>query len=967
MVWEQLSINSIHWVYLLLGAYTSIFMLVSSFIKEKLYIGEATIATIMGIILGPHAADLIDPSTWGNVDLITLEFTRIILVVQCFAVGVELPKRYMEKHWRSIFYMLVPVMTWGWLSTSLFIWWMMPRLNWLESLAISATVTATDPILASSVVGKGKFAQRVPKHIRDIISAESGCNDGAAFPFIYLSIYMIRYFGHSNEVAQHWFTLSILYEIVLGSIYGVAVGYIARRAIRYAHDHDLVDRESFLVFYFVLALFCAGSGSMLGLDDLLVGFAAGVGFSNDGWFVTKTEEAHVSNVIDLLLNLSFFLYFGTIIPWNQFNSEMLGTTPWRLVVIAIFALLFRRIPPVLALKPFIPDIRTWREALFAGHFGPIGVGAIFAAILARAEFETESTTPLAVLPGPDFENYWLVELIWPVVCFLVISSIIVHGSSVAVFTLGKRINTLTMTMSYTKDKDDPSWMSRLPRIASTSKSQGRNSMSKSRDDLDSTDVPPGQLPPIGMAGQFLKRRKESDDPRHGPGGPISQSAISPQRRESRFGHSDSETLNEKESIASQEGGRKGGDVDDVDNREDVNVYEEGNEIITENRDGDVVDERDLESGEGSPVSPQSTDQAIPKEDVTHGPWHRKLLNRWKNHRASAKAEEPEERRSGPAMVYHYGNTVIIEDEHGEVIKKYDLPQPTRPGMDRKASWIPNPENHESLRKMANWVGYHHKRAEGAEGAEPAAGSDETPPHHDDPALRFTHQGRRMNANDFIKQIQQMDPKARIALVENAPADIQHNVRAATELATNNEKGHAVSKVQELQAAQAGEEHGVPSQVVDGDQTNELEKTTTAQSDASLQSIVPDSKVSDYISHKMTSSVKSPTAAERRRNQAASAANEDEADSDDDGTERRPPISTRETLRSETGKAAADRRRRAAQNPDEETEPERKRREAALGISRNNTQQTVVAPGSSSGNPSPRSLQWSHDVGKERQK
>ncbi|KAK5264664.1 Na+/H+ antiporter, partial [Exophiala xenobiotica] len=139
-----------------------------------------------------------------------------------------------------------------------------------------------------------------------------------------------------------------------------------------AERRGLIDRESFLVFYFVLALFCAGSGSLLGMDDLLIGFAAGVGFSNDGWFTEKTEESHVSNVIDLLLNLGYFVYFGTIIPWDQYNAPEHGLVPWRLVVIAIFVILFRRIPAMMLLKPLIPDVKTWREALFAGHFGPIG-------------------------------------------------------------------------------------------------------------------------------------------------------------------------------------------------------------------------------------------------------------------------------------------------------------------------------------------------------------------------------------------------------------------------------------------------------------------------------------------------------------------------------------------------------------------------------------------------------------------
>lgn len=121
MIWEHLPINKPHLVYIILGGFTSLFMLCSSTIKERLYIGEATVATIYGIIFGPHAANLIDPRTWGNEDQITLEFSRIVLVVQCFAVGVELPKAYMERHWKSVVMLLFPVMTFGWLVTSLFI------------------------------------------------------------------------------------------------------------------------------------------------------------------------------------------------------------------------------------------------------------------------------------------------------------------------------------------------------------------------------------------------------------------------------------------------------------------------------------------------------------------------------------------------------------------------------------------------------------------------------------------------------------------------------------------------------------------------------------------------------------------------------------------------------------------------------------------------------------------------------
>lgn len=711
MAWDHLAINKPHLVYIILGGFTSLFMLCSSFIKERMYIGEATVATLVGVIFGPHAANLIDPSTWGNVDQITLEFSRIVLVVQCFAVGVELPKYYMEKHWRSVVFLLLPVMTFGWLITSLFVWWMVPPLDWLESLCVAACVTATDPVLASSVVGKGKFAKRVPKHLRDLLSAESGCNDGMAFPFIYLALYIIQYRSEPKEVAFNWIVIGILYECVFGAIYGFTIGWIGRNGIKYAERNDLVDRESFLVFYFVLALFCAGSGSMLGMDDLLIGFAAGVGFSNDGWFTQKTEESHVSNVIDLLLNLAYFVFLGTIIPWGQYNSAVLGLTPWRLVVIAIFVILFRRIPIMMLLKPVIPDITTWREALFAGHFGPIGVGAIFVSILARADLETDGgATPLASLPDPSAPNYTLIALIWPITTFLVISSIVVHGSSIAVFTLGKRINTLTLTLSYTRGDDDgPSWMSRLPRIASQSKSMTKASDTTDVEDLRIDQLQPGTLPPIGVPGAFLLRRqREEDNPsRQGSrasslvptrrkkgrwqesGGPVSQSAIAPQRRTdsevTTLKQENSDPRSNEEKVEKELGEiqddpemheilhRHEDDEEKDQHKSDAErhperteTYIEGSDIITENADGDVLTVQ---------KTPRSPDEHRTKEltpmveggaDATpHGYKNiRKKLEEWR-HRGegepeggSKKRKEPERKR-GPALAYQFGNTVSI--------------------------------------------------------------------------------------------------------------------------------------------------------------------------------------------------------------------------------------------------------------------------------------------------------------------
>ena len=1011
MAWDHLSVNKPHLVYIILGGFTSLFMLCSTVIKERLYIGEATVATICGLIFGPHAANLIDPTTWGNTDQITLEFARIVLVVQCFAVGVELPRAYMERHWRSVTFLLVPVMTFGWLVTSLFIWGMFtPHLNWLDSLTCAACVTATDPVLASSVVGKGKFAKRVPKHLRDLLSAESGCNDGMAFPFIYLALYLVRYRPNANEVALNWICITILYECVFGATYGFIIGYIARRLIRAAHEKNLIDRESFLVFYFVLALFCAGSGSLLGMDDLLIGFSAGVGFSNDGWFTEKTEESHVSNVIDLLINLAFFVYFGTIIPWEQFNSSIINIKVWQLVVVAFLVLFFRRIPIMMALKPVIPDIKTWREALFAGHFGPIGVGAIFVAILARAELETDSTTPLAVLPPPDFEHDNIIEMIWPITTFLVLTSIIVHGSSIAVFTLGKHINTLTITMSYTQaNEDNGNWMDRLPRIQSRSKS----SMSLQKPDAseESLDQKALEYPAQAMPRNFLRRQKTEDTPQpsrtsngrkknknlKGAGGPVDPSAIEPQpRSELPSPSSEGDTLGPQSSSESPDSApdtkmsRHRGEGEPGEE-----VYEEGNDTVIEDEQGNVLEVMHSQRDEPRQQHEDEVEGEVRKlmesGDIQHGvsqkesrlpderlheaaeyakheakeigsaamgkkPWRgmRRRMSDWGAGRRAERdpAERPATpppaqpaRMHGPARAFRFGRTIIVEDEDGEVIKKYDIPQPEREHMDRRQSYVDPEKTRQRLQRMGKMLGVGHQAPEDDNpgSSKPStAKSQRKTGEEDDQHIRFTVDGntKRMGKSEFIKQIQGMNPKQRAKLVEQSDAPERVKVEAREDAREHAAKAEEMGEEPELNV---GDKLASAKDYAGGEA--EVKKVSSNKDGRPGLSLVGETHGEIPFHHistdidRHTAAASGETAAQRRRRLAA-APNETSADyfgsshrridedSDDDGTERIPPAQRRRQQQSE---ASAKQKAPANYSVEGETAAERRRREGALGL------------------------------------
>jgi hypothetical protein len=150
--------------------------------------------------------------------------------------------------------------------------------------------------------------------------------------------------------------------------------------------------------------------------------------TSSDWFGHETEDAHLQDILDLVFNLSFFTYFGMIIPWSEF-STIVDSSIWQLIGLAVLILLFRRIPVVFSLYWAMPVLQNWREALFVGWFGPIGVGAIFYAVLALEELRK-----IGYKKDED-RIHNIDEVIFPAISFIVLSSIIVHGITVPIFKL----------------------------------------------------------------------------------------------------------------------------------------------------------------------------------------------------------------------------------------------------------------------------------------------------------------------------------------------------------------------------------------------------------------------------------------------------------------------------------------------------------------------------------------------------
>lgn len=89
-----------HLTYLVLSAFLVLYATFSALIRNRLHLSEPPLATLVGIIFGPRCLGVFVPQGWDWEDNITQEMTRVIVGVQVFAVGVELPKAYFSRHWK---------------------------------------------------------------------------------------------------------------------------------------------------------------------------------------------------------------------------------------------------------------------------------------------------------------------------------------------------------------------------------------------------------------------------------------------------------------------------------------------------------------------------------------------------------------------------------------------------------------------------------------------------------------------------------------------------------------------------------------------------------------------------------------------------------------------------------------------------------------------------------------------------
>ncbi|KFA66244.1 hypothetical protein S40285_08601 [Stachybotrys chlorohalonatus IBT 40285] len=418
------------------------------------------ISFVVGAVAGP-ATGLLQFEAWSggavHLETHTLNFTRLSLCVQVLISGVQLPKRFLARSWTSMLVMLLPGMILMWLMSALLIWGICEladdtgadgggrRIPFLHALAIGSCLAPTDPVLASTII-KGRWAdQHVPAPLAQIISGESGANDGLGYPFLFLALYLIAYVGGGSQgpaleggpsgAMSLLFGNTIAYVVVLGVIWGAVVGYASAKLLRLCRNLHYVDHESFFAFPILFAIFLIGTCGMAGSDDILAAFVAGNALSWDDWFRRKTSEDSFASTFELFLNLALFIYLGATCPWDVFHTTSSHLSQWhiplwRLACVAIAILVLRRLPMLLLFYKtglLRRHVKTIGQATFMGFFGPMGISSIFY-LQELLRFSREKLLDQDGHMNPAGQELFATarQVVW----FVVTSSIVVHGLAI---------------------------------------------------------------------------------------------------------------------------------------------------------------------------------------------------------------------------------------------------------------------------------------------------------------------------------------------------------------------------------------------------------------------------------------------------------------------------------------------------------------------------------------------------------
>lgn len=331
--------------------------------------------------------------------------TEVAVLFSLFFSGLKLRLPWHNRSWLSAFYLAGPVMLLCIGGVALVLHYGL-SLGWGVSVLIGAILAPTDPVLATLVQ---VVDAQDDDPVRFSLSGEAGLNDGVAFPFVILGLFL------QQDTGQAWFSNWLIKDMLWAVSAGLLLGYWMGRGLgkftlflRLRNDDSTVSPNDYLALA-LIALDYVSAEAMQAYGFLAV-FAAGLGLRQAEVQTSNSPEdpaaehlvqpvvghQHVAPEVAVKgdveglddsqvaagIMLGDMLAFGSLIEraLEVFLVTMLGVVliehwDWRAVPVA--GALFFVIRPVSILLFPAREMLDIRQRGLLGWFGIRGIGSFY--------------------------------------------------------------------------------------------------------------------------------------------------------------------------------------------------------------------------------------------------------------------------------------------------------------------------------------------------------------------------------------------------------------------------------------------------------------------------------------------------------------------------------------------------------------------------------------------------------------
>lgn len=367
-----------------------------AFSASIIYLGLGAAAAVVITLTGIQWVDPLE-----DYKLIEV-LTELAIVIALFGTGLKLDRPLDWESWGGVARLLVIAMPLTIGAVALFGTEVM-GLSLGAAIVLGAVLAPTDPVLAGDI-GVGPPGDEEEHEPNFSVTGEAGLNDGLAFPFLFLGLFV----AEGGSFVGEWLAADVLYAIGAGVLIGAVVGWGVAASVVTLRERRLLSTafDPWLAIPAVLVLY--GVTEVAGGLGFIAAFVGGLTFRRyESDHEYNSSVHHGAESVEKFGELAVILLLGSMLTLDGLEAP--GLEGWLLVPVLL--LVIRPVAVMIALARCPIPIR---ERAFIAWFGVRGIGSLYYAAAAVGA---------GILGGAETE-----QVVWvAIACVLV--SIVAHGAS----------------------------------------------------------------------------------------------------------------------------------------------------------------------------------------------------------------------------------------------------------------------------------------------------------------------------------------------------------------------------------------------------------------------------------------------------------------------------------------------------------------------------------------------------------